>query len=145
VSVPTILRIVQALLRSICEKEKFDGKKTREYLSFVQKHFRDSSILSTRLPTRQPTARQPMAAYEDFWWTLGPNRENSDEHMGMISIAVCTLRDCQEYLPDITYRCHIFILHLGGMCAAAAVCTSGRQPRQFAPMAKIQLTGCFCH
>jgi hypothetical protein len=86
VNVPNILRIVQALLQLICEKEKLDPVKTDSYLRFVHKHVRDPSMSSTRFP-----ARPPKAAFDDAWWTLGRDRADYHEHMGMISIAVCTL------------------------------------------------------
>jgi hypothetical protein len=90
VNVPDILRIVQALLKLICEKEKLDPKKTDNYLSFVHDHFREASMLSTRF-----RPQRPMANFDDVWWTLGRDREGSDEPMGKISIAVCKMRDFQ--------------------------------------------------
>jgi hypothetical protein len=82
--------MVQGLLNLICEKEKLGFEKTQDYLSFLHEHSHEPSISSTRSP-----ARLPKAAFDDVWWTLGRDRDESDDDMGMISIAVCTVGDPQ--------------------------------------------------
>jgi hypothetical protein len=74
--------------------ERFDEDRTREYLSFLQEHSRGPSVLSPTSPFRR-CLRPPKAVFEDLWWTLGRNRVDSDESLGMISIAVCMMRGCQ--------------------------------------------------
>jgi hypothetical protein len=110
---PAISCIIQALLRSICKKVDRSGEdRTWKYLSFLQDHSLDPIVLSPIAPFRR-RLRPPKAVFEDLWWTLGRNRVDSDEPMGMISIAVCMLRCYERQLPDATCRCLISILHLG--------------------------------
>jgi hypothetical protein len=94
------------------KEKRFDEDKTRENLSFLH-HTLVFRGFSPGSPFR-PVLRPPKAVFEDLWWTLGRNRVDSDEPMGMISIAVCMLRGYQGQFSDVTRRCLIFIRHLGG-------------------------------